>query len=93
MANSVFYCEVVEEPQHDYWEFAPGIYCIPDRREYNTKIHRCMSYSKRVWIQGPKGGVRMKGEYSIFSYVTNDTELMKEFMWVKLKAKPLKHYT
>ena len=51
-----------------------------------------MSYSNRVWIQGPKGGVRLKDEYNIFRYVTKDEKLMKEFMWVKLKAQPLKHY-
>lgn len=88
----MFYCEVERKPEHDYWEFAPGIYSIPDRIEYNTKIRRCMSYSKRVWIQGPKGGVRLKDEYHIFRYVTTDENLMKEFMWVKLKAQPLKHY-
>lgn len=52
-----------------------------------------MNHSKRVWIQGPKGGVRLKDEYNIFRYVTKDEELMKEFMWVKLKAQPLKYYT
>lgn len=89
----MFYCEIEREPEGDNWEFAPGIYSIPDRTEYNTKIRRCMSYSARVWIQGPKGGVRMRGEYNIFRYVTKDENLMKEFMWVKLKAQPLKHYT
>ena len=92
MVNSIVYCEVEREPEHDYWEFAPGIYAIPDRRGYRTKISRCMSYSNRVWIQGPKGGVRLKDEYNIFRYVTKDEKLMKEFMWVKLKAQPLKHY-
>ena len=94
MPNSIFYCEVVEEPQHDYWEFAPGIYAIPDRLEYNTKISRCLSYSKRVWIQGPRGKVRLREDgYDVFRYVTNNEKLMQEFMWVKLKAQPLKHYT
>jgi hypothetical protein len=94
VANSIFYCEVEGEPQHDYWEFAPGIYSIPDRLGYVTKIRRCMSYSTRVWIQGPRGGVRVRGEESrIFHYVTKDEKLLKQFMWVKLKAQPLKHYT
>ena len=96
MANSTFYCEVEEvegNVHNDYWEFAPGIYSIPDRLGYNTKISRCMNYSTRVWIQGHKGGVRLKDEYNIFRYVTKDEELMRQFMWVKLKAQPLKHYT
>ena len=93
MANSMFYLEVEREPEHDYWEFAPGIYSIPDRIEYNTKIQRGMSYSKRVWIQGTRGKVRLRdGEYNVFRYVTNDEKLMQEFMWVKLKAQPLKYY-
>jgi hypothetical protein len=94
VADSIFYCEVEGNPQNDYWEFAPGIYSIPDRLGYVTKIRRCMSYSTRVWIQGPRGGVRVRGEESgLFYYVTKDDVLMKEFMWVKLKAQPLKNYT
>ena len=93
MGNSVFYCEV-ENKDDLYWEFEPGIYYIPDRLGYVTKIRRCMSYSKRVWIQGPQGGIRLRGENSgKFHYVTKNQDLMKRFMWVKLKAQPLKHYT
>ena len=94
MANSIFYCEVEGNPQNDYWEFAPGIYIIPDRREYRTKISRCCSHSARVWIQGPNGGVQLRREESrLFYYITKNDELMKKFMWVKLKAQPLAHYT
>lgn len=94
MANSIFYCEVEGNPKNDYWEFAPGIYVIPDRVGYTTKIQRCMSYSERVWIQGPRGKIRLRnGESRVFRYITQDEELMKQFMWVKLKAQPLKHYT
>lgn len=90
MANNIYYCEV----NHiDTWEFEPGVYFIPNRIEYNTKIRRCMSYSHRVWIQGPKGGVKLKDGFNIFRYVTKDEELMKQFMWIKLKAQPLKNYT
>lgn len=53
-----------------------------------------MSYSERVWIQGPRGKIRLRnGESRVFRYITQDEELMKQFMWVKLKAQPLKHYT
>lgn len=94
MGNSIFYCEVEPGSEGEHWEFPSGIYAIPDRLEYNTKISRCLSYSKRVWIQGTRGKVRLRdGEYNIFRYVTNDEKLMQEFMWVKLKAQPLKHYT
>ena len=93
MANNMIYCEIEGNPQNDYWEFAPGVYSIPDRIGYNTKIQRAMSYSTRVWIQGPRGGVRFRDkEHSLFSYITTNEDLMKQFMWVKLKAQPLKHY-
>jgi hypothetical protein len=96
MAKSIFYCEIEShDPFPDTWEFTPGIYAIPDRIEYNTKIHRCMSYSKNVWIQGPQGGVRKRKSIftHMFYYVTKDEEEMKKFMWAKLKAQPLPNYT
>ena len=103
MANNIFYCEVSAEEHHAplwgslYGEFPPAIYMIPDRIEYNTKIQRCMSYSTRVWVQGPKGGVRLlkdkSGAHTSIGYITKNEELMKQFMWVKLKAEPLQYYT
>lgn len=55
-----------------------------------------MSYSHRVWVQGPKGGVKIiKNRLSntnLYGYVTKNEGLMKEFMWVKLQAQTLPHY-
>ena len=94
MASSIFYCEIDSDQKDSHWEFPSGIYIIPDRLEYNTKISRCMSASKRVWIQGPRGKVRLRNDgYDVFRYVTDNEQLMKEFMWVKLKAQPIKYYT
>ncbi len=55
--------------------------------------------SDRVWAQGPKGGVRIvhqnwwkpsvRMKYYGSNYLTKNQEAMKEFMWVKLKAKPI----
>lgn len=91
MDKTFIFCEVKTEDSP--WEFPPGIYAFPDRATYFTKIQRCMSYSHRVWIQGPRGKVRMRGQKSkSFKYVTTNEEMMKEFMWVKLKAQPLKYY-
>ncbi len=91
MGNYTYYCEIFE----DYtYEFPKGVISITWKREYNTKIRRCMSYSHRVWVQGPKGGVKMlkdRVDYT-YGYVTKNEELMKEFMWVKLKAQTLPHY-
>ena len=80
----------------DYtYEFPKGVITIPYRREYHTKIFRCTSYSHRVWTQGPRGGVKIIKDKTDnnFGYVTKNEELMKEFMWIKLKAQPLANYT
>ena len=97
MGNTIFYCEIGHNNSNYwndyYWEFPPGIYMIPSRIEYNTKISRCCRFSKRVWVQGPKGGVQLRPENSIsYRYVTTNDELMKQFMWVKLQAQTLQGY-
>ena len=50
--------------------------------------------SDRVWCQGPQGGVkiikdRINYPGGMYGYVTNNPLLMKDFAWVKLKAKNL----
>jgi hypothetical protein len=91
VGNYTYYCEILQ----DYtYEFPKGVISITWKREYNTKIRRCMSYSHRVWVQGPRGGVKMLKDrvgYT-YGYVTKNEELMKEFMWVKLKSQTLPHY-
>ena len=46
-----------------------------------------------VWQVGPKGGVKIIrhnwSQNKKIGYITNDAEEMKEFMWIKLVAKPL----
>ena len=91
VVDTVYYCEIID----DYtWEFTKGVTMIPYRREYHTKVSRCISYSHRVWVQGPRGGVKILKDRidNVFGYVTKNEELMKEFMWVKLKAQPLNNY-
>lgn len=54
---------------------------------------RLAKLSDRIWRQGPKGGVKIvKSRSHIFDYgyVTKNEERMKEFIWVKLKAQPVK---
>ena len=98
MVNSIYstyYCEIAG----DYtYEFSKGVTVIPYKREYITKISRCISYSDRVWVQGPRGGVRIiKNRQSntepCYGYVTKNDEMMKQFTWVKLKAQLLENYT
>jgi hypothetical protein len=55
-----------------------------------------LSYnSDRIWCQGPQGGVKIVKDRitypgSTYGYVTKNEKLMKEFMWIKLKAKELR---
>lgn len=91
VADTVYYCEIL----NDYnWEFSKGVIMIPFRREYFTKINRCVSFSHVVWKQGPRGGVKIIKDRigTNYGYVSKNEELMKEFMWVKLKAQPLPGY-
>jgi len=56
-----------------------------------------MKYSDIVWCQGFRGGVRLvhfnwmkyENQTRKYGYITSNPEAMKEFMWIKLKAKPL----
>ena len=53
---------------------------------------RLARLSDRIWRQGPKGGVKIikgRGQHG-YGYVTNNEEMMKKFIWVKLKAQPVK---
>lgn len=54
---------------------------------------RLAKLSDRVWRQGPQGGVKIvksRGHIFDYGYVTTNEERMKEFIWVKLKAQPVK---
>jgi hypothetical protein len=62
---------------------------------YSPKL---LAGSDLVWCQGLRGGVRlvhsnwMLGDPNTFrkyGYITTDHEAMKEFMWVKLRAREL----
>ena len=92
VGRPTYYCEVIED---NTYEFPAGVIAIPYRREYTTKITRCISYSNKVWLQGSRGGVKIiKDRIGVkYGYVTKDEEAMKEFMWIKLKSRPLNNYT
>ena len=53
---------------------------------------RLMRESDQVWCQGPRGGVQLiKGAYWNYwaTYLRRDSEKMKQFVWVKLRARQL----
>jgi len=93
VADTIYYCEIAGNYTP---EFPKGVTSIPWKIEYSTKLRRCISYSDRVWVQGPRGGVKIvknrRDMTNVYGYVTKNEELMKEFMWVKLKAQTLAHY-
>lgn len=88
MGNQTYYYELPEALNN----LQPGIYCRviePNTRKYNRFI--LYHYSERVWVQGPKGGVRLIKEHGNphIGYVTKNNKKMKEFIWVKLKAQEI----
>ena len=51
-----------------------------------------MRESDQVWYQGPRGGVQLiKSDYWNYwaTYLRRDSEKMKQFVWVKLRAQEL----
>ena len=53
---------------------------------------RLIRESEQVWYQGPRGGVKLvKWDYWDYqaTYLRRDSEKMKQFTWVKLRAKEL----
>lgn len=64
-----------------------------DPRELKWFQPRLLKDSDVVWCQGPRGGVRIVHINHLqwigprrYGYIRPDTEDMKEFMWIKLKA-------
>ena len=83
-----YYCEVI----FDRADYRPGVYAFrPSKDGSFPGYQRIVTLSHRVWRQGPKGGVKIiKDRTSVFRnirYVTTNENKMKEFMWIKLKAK------
>ena len=60
----------------------------------STHLPRLMRESDQVWYQGPRGGVQLvKWDYCDYqaTYLRQDSEKMKQFTWVKLRARALQH--
>jgi hypothetical protein len=53
-------------------------------------LPRFIRESERVWLQGPRGGVKIIKDSTGTSYwgryLRRDSEAMKEFVWIKLRA-------
>ena len=62
------------------------------RSANSQHMPRLMRESEQVWCQGPRGGVQLiRGAYWDYwaTYLRQDSEKMKQFIWVKLQARAL----
>lgn len=94
MGYYTYYCEVKDRIR----EYPPGVYkVVAGNRSagpWFPVLNRLLAVSDRVWKQGPKGGVKFvkhhwhDGIWPI-GYITRNEKYMKEFSWIKLKAKEL----
>lgn len=85
MADHTYYCKITRERA----DFKSGLYTFSGPSSSFLRYNRLVTLSDKVWLQGPRGGVRVIKDrmgYSYTGYVTNNPEYMKEFMWVKLQA-------
>jgi hypothetical protein len=75
------------------WQFTHTL-TRPLERGAFTRYPRLIRESDRVWKQGPRGGVKLVKVKDHFwnqwpHYIKHDSEEMKQFVWVKLRAKLL----
>lgn len=85
-----YYFEIT--PNIETWEVEAGsVLCVYDEGRHGTKISRLTSYSEKVWYQNDKGMVMViKDRYFESNYPVTEEDL-KQFMWIKLKAKELRY--
>lgn len=92
MGTYTYYCEVTR----DRADIRSGVYSVVTEgwnAHWYTTLNRLTTASERVWKQGPQGGVRLIKEpwqgdkFYGRKYLTTNPEAMKEFAWVKIRAK------
>ena len=94
MGTYTYYCEVKNRIR----EYPEGVYKVVADKGINARwfpeLNRIITVSDRVWKQGPQGGVKIvKAPWSDLwptGYITTNKKYMKEFSWIKLKAKEIK---
>ena len=91
--SCIYYFEIDEDTHDGINRWSKGVYASEGYTGgYFVGWKYAVWASKRVWRQGPKGGVKIvkgRGQHG-YAYVTKDEEMMKKFMWVKLKAQTIK---
>lgn len=86
MADFTYYCEVFTDKRF----IKKGIYTYSCGKRKDFKYLELIQHSDKIWRQGPKGGVSIAKDRNSRlrhnQYITSDEKIMKEFMWIKLKA-------
>ena len=75
------------------WKLNWDNWRLPHKYTNSQHMPRLMRESNQVWYQGPRGGVQLvKWDYCDYqaTYLRQDSEKMKQFTWVKLRARELK---
>jgi len=88
MAANTYYFEV----RNHRGDVTDGVYSC--QAEWFRLLPHQLGYfeiSDRVWLQGPRGGVKIVKDRSLYptGYITSNPKWMEKFAWIKLKAKPL----
>ena len=76
------------------WKLNCDNWRLPHKYTNSQHMPRLMRESNQVWYQGPRGGVQLvKWDYCDYqaTYLRQDSEKMKQFLWVKLRARALQH--
>lgn len=90
MGTYTYYCEVSSRVR----EYPAGVYKVEASNGNATwfpQLNRLTTVSDKVWKQGPKGGVKIV-KYPWWNswpmgYITTNEKYMREFAWIKLRAK------
>ena len=96
MANRCMYYFELHQDRTDYIDsWKAGVYStLGYVGGYTGWQNRLAHNSDRVWMQGPRGGVKIVKDRitypsGMYGYITNNNKAMKEFTWIKLSARPL----
>ena len=98
MANRCMYYFELHQDRTDYIDsWKAGVYStLGYVGGYTGWQNRLAINSDRVWCQGPRGGVKIVKDRinyygGVYGYITTNKKAMKEFTWVKLSARALRH--
>ena len=96
MANRCVYYFELHRDRTDYIDsWKAGVYSAAGYMgAWHGGQSRLALNSDRIWCQGPRGGVkiikdRLNYPGGMYGYITKNNKAIKEFAWVKLRARPL----